>query len=69
VKGLETMEPRDITKVRNLVMRERAMAVSEREWKHRLRGYGYSIRDTSEGRVITSLLRGGDICALAGARA
>ncbi|KRS19927.1 hypothetical protein XM52_02965 [Roseovarius indicus] len=51
-------------KIRDLVMRERAMAVSEREWQHRLRGYGYGIRDTAEGRVVTSLVRGSDLCAL-----
>ena len=58
------MEQNTIGHIRDLVMRERQLAVSEREWKHRLRGYGYSIRDTDEGRVVTSLLRGGDICTL-----
>ncbi|WP_397541699.1 hypothetical protein [Roseovarius salis] len=58
------MQHTNISQVRDLVMRERAMAVSDREWKHRLRGYGYTIRDTSEGRVVTSLVRGGDICTL-----
>jgi len=61
------MEPNNIRQVRDLVMRERAMAVSEREWRHRIRGYGYAIRDTDEGRVVTSLLRGGDICTLGSA--
>ncbi|QEW28834.1 hypothetical protein [Roseovarius indicus] len=58
------MEPMNPNKIRDLVMRERAMAVSEREWQHRLRGYGYGIRDTAEGRVVTSLVRGSDLCAL-----
>ena len=48
----------DESKVMDIVLRERRMAVSEREWRHRLRGYGFAIRDTDEGRVITSLLRG-----------
>ncbi|QYX58710.1 hypothetical protein K1T73_03570 [Roseovarius sp. SCSIO 43702] len=48
----------------DLVLRERRMAVSEREWKHRLRGYGYAIRDTDEGRVVTSILRGDALCGL-----
>lgn len=52
------------TDVLNLVLRERGMAVSEREWKHRLRGYGYAIKDTSEGRFVTSLLRGAPVCSL-----
>ncbi len=50
--------------IRDMVMRERHLAVSEREWKHRLRGYGYAIRDTAEGRFVTSLLRGAPICQL-----
>ncbi len=50
--------------IRDLVMRERRMAVSEREWMHRLRGHGFAIRDTEEGRVVTSLLRGAAICDL-----
>ena len=49
-----------------LVARERLLAVSEREWQHRLRGYGYGIRDTAEGRMITSLVRGAAICTLPG---
>ncbi|KZY32648.1 hypothetical protein A3731_21800 [Roseovarius sp. HI0049] len=54
-------------KIRDFVMRERELAVSEREWQHRLRGYGYGIRDTDEGRVVISLVRGSDICALGAA--
>lgn len=54
------------TDVQNIVMRERRMAVSEREWKHRLRGYGYGIRDTEEGRVVTSLLNDSALCHLPG---
>ncbi|WP_101067540.1 hypothetical protein [Roseovarius salinarum] len=50
--------------IRALVMRERRMAVSEREWMHRLRGHGYAIRDTAEGRVVTSLVRGAAVCDL-----
>ena len=52
--------------IRDFVMRERAMALSEREWMHRLRGYGYAIRDTNEGRVVTSLVHGKDVCTLIG---
>jgi hypothetical protein len=51
-------------KVCDIVLRERSMALSEREWKFRLRGYGYAIADTDHGRVITSLLRNAEICAL-----
>ncbi|RKT32612.1 hypothetical protein BXY70_1960 [Roseovarius halotolerans] len=52
------------TEILNLVLRERSMAVSEREWQHRLRGYGYAIRDTTEGRIVTSLVRGSLLCSL-----
>lgn len=58
------MELKDLEKVRDLVMRERGLAVSEREWKHRLRGYGYAIRDTEQGRVVSSLLRNRDLLTL-----
>lgn len=59
------MEHADKTaEIRDLVLRERALAVSDREWKHRLRGYGYAIRDTDDGRVVTSILRGAALFAL-----
>lgn len=55
--------------IQKIVLRERQMAVSEREWRHRLRGYGYAIRDTEEGRVVTSLLHDRQICTLPGVAA
>ncbi len=58
------MEPINPDTIRNLVLRERRLAVSEREWQHRLRGYGYGIREDEEGCIVTSLVRGGDICML-----
>jgi len=56
----------DTTDIQDMVMRERRLAVSEREWKHRLRGYGYGIRDTDEGRVVTSLVHNIRLCCLPG---
>ncbi|WP_306155054.1 hypothetical protein [Roseovarius sp. MMSF_3281] len=53
--------------VRDFVLRERQMCVSEREWKHRLRGYGYAIRESREGQVVTSLVKGSDICTIGAA--
>jgi hypothetical protein len=50
--------------VRDFVLRERQMCVSDREWKHRLRGYGYDLRESHEGEVVTSLVKGSDICSL-----
>jgi hypothetical protein len=55
-----------VTDLQSIVLRERRLAVSEREWKHRLRGYGYGIRDTEEGRVVTSLLNDRALCSLPG---
>ena len=45
-------------KVLDILTRERAMALSEREWKHRLIGYGYRIRETDHGQVVTSAAPG-----------
>ncbi|MCV2892389.1 hypothetical protein [Lentibacter sp. XHP0401] len=56
----------DIETIRDVVLRERKLAVSDREWKHRLRGYGYAIRESETGRYVTSVLRGNDLCALMG---
>lgn len=39
----------------DLVLRERASSLSAREWKHRLAGYGYAIRDTLRGQVVETL--------------
>ena len=50
--------------VLDIVARERAMALSEREWKHRLAGYGYRIDETETGPVIASMVMGHEICAL-----
>ncbi len=42
--------------VMQIVTRERAAALSAREWKHRLAGYGYSIRDTKDGKHVLETL-------------
>jgi hypothetical protein len=47
-----------------LIARERRLAVSDREWRHRLRGYGHAIRDTVDGRMLTSLVHGAALCNL-----
>lgn len=52
--------------LQNFVLREREMAVSEREWLHRLKGYGYAIKDTSEGRFLTSIVHKTELCSLSG---
>jgi hypothetical protein len=48
-------DPFVTAKVIDLVLREREMALSSREWKHRLAGYGYAIKDTDHGQVVETL--------------
>ncbi|MEM6595943.1 MAG: hypothetical protein AAF672_14240 [Pseudomonadota bacterium] len=52
--------------MRAFVLRERALSVSDREWKFRLRGYGLAIRDEARGLIVTSLRGDGDLCMLNG---
>lgn len=53
-----------VSEVRTFVLGERKSCVSDREWKFRLRGYGYDIRDTPRGQVVTTLPQGVEVCAL-----
>ena len=48
-------DPFVIAQVMDLVRRERQIALSAREWKHRLAGYGYAIRDTVDGQIVETL--------------
>ena len=50
--------------VLDLVNRERSQALSRREWKHRLAGYGYSIRETATGDVVETLPHRVAVCKL-----
>lgn len=45
----------------DLLRRERDMALSQREWKFRLAGHGYAIRDVQGRQVVTSLTHGTDL--------
>lgn len=47
-----------------LVAAERTKALSTREWKHRLAGFGYCIRETDAGQIIETLPHHVEICAL-----
>lgn len=44
--------------VLNLIRGEKEKALSAREWKFRLKGYGYAIKDVSGAQVLTSLPHG-----------
>lgn len=52
------------TPILDLLKRERAKALTLREWKHRLAGYGYAIRDVEGAQVVTSLPKGIDLGVL-----
>ena len=50
--------------VLDLVTRERTKALSRREWKHRLAGYGFSIRETDSGDMLETLPHHVEVCML-----
>lgn len=50
--------------VLDLVTRERGKALSRREWKHRLAGMGYGIRETDLGDIVETLPHGIEVCAI-----
>lgn len=43
---------------------ERQHCLSDREWKFRLKGYGYDVRQTDQGRMLTMVTTGAEIGAL-----
>lgn len=43
---------------------ERRNCLSDREWRFRLRGYGYDIRQTAQGRMLTTVTTGLELGAL-----
>jgi len=53
-----------VSEIRTFVMDERKACVSDREWKFRLRGYGYDINKTDVGTVVSTLPAGVEICTL-----
>ena len=50
--------------VLDILTRERAKALSPREWKFRLLGYGYAIKDVRGHQVVTKLPQGTELCVL-----
>lgn len=45
----------DAANVLDIVAQERTKCLSVREWKHRLAGYGYGIKDSEAGYIVISL--------------
>ena len=58
--GLSEIE----TPVLDLIERERTKALSAREWKFRLAGYGYAIKDVAGAQVVTTLPHGVELGVL-----
>lgn len=56
--------PFSAANVLKLVNEERAKALSVREWKHRLAGYGYAIKDTDAGQIVTDLFGKAELCMI-----
>ena len=52
------------TPILNLITRERSKALSAREWKFRLAGYGYAIKDVQGAQVVTKLPQGVELGVL-----
>lgn len=50
--------------VLDMVTRERGKSLSRREWKHRLAGMGYGIRETEAGDILETLPHRVEICPL-----
>lgn len=47
-----------------LLQDERRKALSAREWKFRMAGYGYGIKEVGERKIVTRLLNGSELGAL-----
>lgn len=52
------------TQVLDLLRSERTKALSSREWKFRLAGYGYAIKDVMGRQVVMSLPHGVELGVL-----
>jgi hypothetical protein len=50
------LDASEIARVQDFVLAERRKSLSEREWHHRLRGYGYGLRESGKKLVVTALL-------------
>ncbi|MCP4206992.1 MAG: hypothetical protein GY767_08095 [Shimia sp.] len=50
--------------VLDILTREKNNSLSAREWKFRLAGYGYAIKDVAGAQVVTKLPQGTEIGVL-----
>ncbi|RBI85541.1 hypothetical protein DRV85_07310 [Rhodosalinus halophilus] len=58
------MTAQGVADIRELALRERRMALSDREWSHRLMGYGYRVIKTEAGAVICGFRDDEPLCTL-----
>ena len=54
----------EATQLISLVTSEHSKALSPRELRHRLAGYGYGLEDTPEGIIVTKLPFGNALCMI-----
>lgn len=64
MSNIDITDTSALAQVLEILKTERAKALSLREWKHRLAGYGFAIKHTDGGDVVTALPHGREICAL-----
>ncbi len=58
------MSQTEIESARHLAIAERRKSVSDREWRHRLRGYGFGVTECEGGLTLTSLARNLPLCRI-----
>ncbi|MFP4239473.1 hypothetical protein [Rhodosalinus sp.] len=61
---MEHMAAQGVTDIRELAQRERRMALSDREWSHRLMGYGYRVVKTESGAAVFGFRGKEPLCTL-----
>ncbi len=54
----------DMTEIQDFLVRERQKALSEAEWRFRMRGYGYNLRRTDAGVEVARLPKNTVLCTL-----
>lgn len=60
----ETLDPAEVARVQAFVVAERHKCLSDREWQFRLQGYGYDVRKTESGHIVTDMFKKADLLAL-----
>lgn len=50
--------------VKQLLIREKAQSVSNRELKHRMMGYGYRLDETEKGYIVSHMRGGSQLLTL-----